>query len=317
VANLVGFTSDGKELLIDQREYGLVSGFHHLNYYAFDTKEPPAGFGGPPGFGPIARKRATVDLDSTETHGYHFAPDGKTYRTIAYERDGGAIKRLDVQEVDATTGKTLKSVFKLDYAPHVLSPDGKRLAAVDQGKVSLYDVDSGKKAYDHTLPELPRRLIGKGDFSAGRSEEPRPYMAFSPDGKRLVASRGIGQTVVLDTDTGVPLPLLEGTDLMTTAPAPGSFSGDGRLLAMAGQRYTTTTRKLGGAVQEQTVYNPAGDFLTVWDTQTGKVVKSWDRRRAATYVAFNPARPVLAILEPNGEETRLGLWDFAAEAEKK
>jgi hypothetical protein len=120
---------------------------------------------------------------------------------------------------------------------------------------------------------------------------------------------------VLNTDTGEPLPALEGTDLMATVPAPGSFSGDGRLLALVGTRYVgQKTPGLGKL--EQTVYEPAGDFLTVWDTQTGKVLKSWDRR-GKTEVAFNPVRPLLAILEPNGEETRLGLWDFAAEAAKK
>jgi hypothetical protein len=32
-----------------------------------------------------------------------------------------------------------------------------------------------------------------------------------------------------------------------------------------------------------------------------------------TAVAFHPTRPVLAVLEPNGAQTRLGLWDFAAD----
>jgi hypothetical protein len=53
----------------------------------------------------------------------------------------------------------------------------------------------------------------------------------------------------------------------------------------------------------------------VWDTQTGKVVKSWNR---SPQVAFCPTRPVLAVLEQNGESgTRVGFWDFAAEVEKK
>jgi hypothetical protein len=43
-------------------------------------------------------------------------------------------------------------------------------------------------------------------------------------------------------------------------------------------------------------------------------VKSWDR---SPTVAFCPTRPVLAMLEANDNETRIGFWDFAAEAEKK
>jgi hypothetical protein len=55
--------------------------------------------------------------------------------------------------------------------------------------------------------------------------------------------------------------------------------------------------------------------LTVWDTQTGKVLKSWNR---SSQVAFNPTRPLLAILEFKDEgATRVGFWDFAAEVEKK
>ena len=30
-------------------------------------------------------------------------------------------------------------------------------------------------------------------------------------------------------------------------------------------------------------------------------------------LSFHPSRPVLAVLEPNGAQTRLGLWDFTAE----
>jgi hypothetical protein len=56
-------------------------------------------------------------------------------------------------------------------------------------------------------------------------------------------------------------------------------------------------------------------FLTVWDTETGKVLKTWNFN---VQVAFNPVRPLLVVLEPNGEVTRVGLWDFSAEvAEKK
>lgn len=56
-------------------------------------------------------------------------------------------------------------------------------------------------------------------------------------------------------------------------------------------------------------------FLTVWDTQTGKALNSWER---SLVVAFCPTRPVLAMLEPNGDDqTRVGFWDFAEEVEKK
>jgi hypothetical protein len=146
---------------------------------------------------------------------------------------------------------------------------------------------------------------------------------FSPDASKLVVSRAIGQTVVIDTETGKPLPALEGSEMMLTRPLPHAFTGDGRLLAMTGTHYTIqkSSAQFGGpggfrkGAKEQDVLSAGSNFLTVWDTQTGKVLKSWDR---SPTVVFNPVRPVLAILEQNGENiTRLGLWDFAADSEKK
>jgi hypothetical protein len=57
--------------------------------------------------------------------------------------------------------------------------------------------------------------------------------------------------------------------------------------------------------------------MGVWDTDSGKLLKRWDGQ-IPSGVAFHPTKPILAILEPNGENTtRLGLWDFSAEVEKK
>jgi RNA polymerase sigma factor (sigma-70 family) len=296
----VGFMPDSRRILTDLREYNLVSGRHELIILEPDTKVS------------WGYKSQRVQLDATDTHGYAFAADGKTFRTVAHQRDAsGATTKLEVQEVDAATGKTLKTLLKIDYEQYVLSPDGKRLATIDNkaGKVTVYDVDRGEKLSVYTLPERPDAPRPGGPVGAPDGF-PRDYFqtytAFSPDGRRLVVSRRIGQSVVLNTDTGEPLPTLDGSDLIRTNPAPHAFTGNGRLLAMAGTRYV--------ARKEQTYYQPASGSLTVWDTQTGKVLKSWDR--AAT-VAFNPARPLLAVLEKNDDDTRLGLWDFAAEVEKK
>ena len=61
-----------------------------------------------------------VDLDSTH-HGYTFAADGKTFRTVAVLSDSsGATTNMEVQDVDATTGKTLKTLLKIAIEYHVL-----------------------------------------------------------------------------------------------------------------------------------------------------------------------------------------------------
>jgi RNA polymerase sigma factor (sigma-70 family) len=307
--SLARFTPDGKRIVTDVREYQLVSGRHELDFLEIDPKW--AG-----GIGPVAR----VQLDATETHGYAFAPDGKTFRTVATERDATAgPTKLDVSEVDATTGKTLKSLLKVDYAPHVLSPDGKRLATLEKsGKVTVYDVDRGAQLATGKLPDPPAiaAVMGKGGLPVGPGgERESPAMAvflsFSPDGRRLVVSRAIGQTVVLNADTGEALPALERTDAVRTVPGANAFTGDGRLLVLSGSRFSS---RKGPGVPPWDALTQSGNFVAVWDTKTGKLLKSWDR---SAKVAFNPVRPLLAILERNDDETRLGLRDFAAEVGKK
>src|SRR5262245_2687527 len=191
---------DSRRIVTDVREYHLVSGRHELDFLELGRD-----FSG--GVGVVAR----VQLDANETHGYAFAPEGKTFRTVAFERDAaGTPTKLEVLEVDATTGKTLKSLLKLDYGDYTLSPDGKRLATIDKsGKVTVYDLDRGAKLSAASLPESPvRPLVPKGGI--GPREPPPIDMIFSPVGRRLVISRDVGQTVVLNADTGEALPALEG-----------------------------------------------------------------------------------------------------------
>jgi hypothetical protein len=54
----------------------------------------------------------------------------------------------------------------------------------------------------------------------------------------------------------------------------------------------------------------------VWDTSTGKAIKRWTLDPSVK-VAFNPVRPLLAVVERNGDAVRLGLWDFQSETQKK
>lgn len=341
---IVGFTTSGKGLVTTLREYELASGRHRLYFLEPDSPKK--------GEMTYQKLKRTVDLDDTETHGYAFAPDGKTFRTLVAERDAAGVPtKLEVLEVDATTGKTLKSLLKVDYGDHTLSPDGKRLAVAhpqedvqvkepkEPGKkreiapkgpnvVQIYDLDRGAKLVSARLPAppalrvagpggpIPPRKSGASDRPGGLvpsdSERSAVVMSFSPDHRRLVVSRDVGQTVVFSAETGEALPALEGTDRIRTVPGPHAFTGDGRLLALFGRRYMPRDEfsQVGG----QPLLFQGGDFVGVWDTQTGKVLKSWDR---PAKVAFNPARPLLAMLERNGAEMRLGLWDFAAELGKK
>jgi RNA polymerase sigma factor (sigma-70 family) len=300
-ATMVRFAPDGKSVVTDVRESGLLSGRHAL---WFQELQPNGFF--------LSRE---VALDATDTQGYAFAADGKTFRTLAVTRDGDGV---EVREVDATTGRTRKTLMKVGRGPVQLSPDGRRLARAEfppdakDGKVVVYDVDRGAELASAALPVIPPPKDAAGPDGAERwlGRQRRALLTFSPDGGRLVVARERGHTVVLDADTGKALPRLEGVDLVRAYEGTQSFSGDGRLLALNGTRFVEQPDKAKGG---EPIWSGVG-CLVVWDTRTGEALKSWDRNAT---VALHPTKPILAVLEPNGQETRLGLWDFAAEVQKK
>jgi len=295
---LVGFTPDSKTLITAQREYDLVSGFHQLHYTNLEQAAKGHAAGGNP---------RTVDLDADDTFGYAFAPDGKTFRTVAVDLDKAThrYRKLTVQSVDAATGKTLKTLMTAEgeFLTYAFSGNGKRLGVLSFSKdaqvypVTAYDVDTGKKLWTKP-PKFERGPSGSFE------------MEFSPDGSRLVVTSEINRPLVFNGETGDELPRLEHAEHLSPSLQGGSFSGDGRLLAMSGARSIATDLEGRGGGSRRT-YSSAGLFLYVWDTETGKLLKAWDR--GAT-VSFHPTKPILAILESNGENsTRLGLWDFSAD----
>ncbi|MBP3954149.1 RNA polymerase sigma factor [Gemmata sp. G18] len=308
-ANLIAVAPDGTGVVTDLREYNLISGHHSLDFWG---ARPPGGFVGVSAMRPadLVTKR-TVELDPKETHGYAFASDWKTYRTVAYHRDiAGSITKLEVVEADATTGKLGKSFLKFDPVKYTLSPNGTRLAVFDEGetKVTIFDVDRGVKISDYPLPTDKSKRVRPGP---GYN---RSHIVFSQDGKRLLVSWGIGRSKVLETDTGKALPDLEGAATGDLLSGMSTFTGDGRLLAAVCQTYKATTRQADDRRNSED-WVPGMVVLVVWDTQTGKALKTWPASKAK--LAFCPTKPLLAILEPHGSETRVGFWDFTAEEGKK
>ena len=306
---LVAVMPDGNGVVTDLREYDLISGHHQLDFW--DRRQPFKGAETRPMAGVLGIGQ-TVKLELPETHGYAFAPDMKTFRTVAWFRVAtGAVEKIEVLEVDAATGKATKTLIKLDYEQHLLSPNGKRLAVLntDATKVTVYSVDGGAKLSEYTFPVEKSSEIPL-------SVNAQRYMVFSQDGIMLVVSRGMGLVQVLNTNTGKALPKLEGVSTAHVDPDNFAFTADGRLFTATSRRYALIIKKGKGASVVQKMMD-SGTFITVWDTQTGKAVKTW-KGASGVRVAFNPARPVLAILESNGAtNTRVGFWDFSAESEKK
>jgi RNA polymerase sigma factor (sigma-70 family) len=293
--DFVGFTPDGKELVIARREYQLVSGLHRLEYVALGRA--------PDGSRVTATPGQTVELDADRTFGYSFAADGKTYRTIDVVLSApGKIARMRVTQVDSRSGKTLKTlmVHEGGVEGHSLSSRGERLAVMtSNGELTVYDVDSGKRLWTKATGLRPQT-----DFA----REPR--LGFSRNASRLYVAARLQKPLVLDANTGEELPALENIQLIVTFT--NHFSADGRLLFLSGE-HAKDTEKKGRATSSDRL----GEYMGVWETDSGKLLKQW-QGAIPSAVAFHPTKPILAILEPNGENTtRLGLWDFSAEVEKK
>lgn len=306
VGTLVGFTPDGKHLITDRREYHLLSGLHQLQF--LEERVLP-NFPNDRRFQPVR----TIDLDSDQTHSYAFAPDGKTFRTVSYDGSRpGVFAKLEVREVSTETGKTLKTLLRIDgeWQGYALAENGKRIVTYDSAKdrVMLWDVDRAAKSWTFDLPADKEAAVAQVT-----ARDIPPTFHFSPDGRKLVCLRLQG-TILLDAEKGKPLPPLENGDrLMGTA----SFTTDGRLLAVSGQRLIRQPRDpgLSGPKRSEPSTCTGVTILGVWDTDTGKNLKTWNQAASAS---FSPVAPVLAVLEQNGEGgTRLGFWDFTARPDER
>jgi WD40 repeat protein len=341
-SRLIGFSPDGKNIITELRQYQLLSGFHKLDFWGEDK-----GSGG----NNYSINRS-LNLNAAESEGYAFSQDGKTFRTVADERNTqtNEIIKLEVQEVDSISGRLLKSHLKVNAGVYALSPDGKWLAAIEkENTVVVYDVDRAVKISSYTIPRDVKVPVVPEDFDVKNPDwNPRLHqhasMVFSLDGHRLAVCRGIGarlsfqrtptetaygelllsggtgQTVVLNPETGKPLPSLEEADCLYPSYSLGqnSFSKDGRLFVVSGTRYDIKKQSILRTKDPKREFlmlqNPVS-VITIWDTQTGKVLKSWENWHP--YVAFNPVCPLLAVVEPNGMQTRIGFWDFSADAADK
>jgi RNA polymerase sigma factor (sigma-70 family) len=317
-----GFAPDGNELLLVRRESGLVSGRHQASFWVFGLVGRPgaAGLvGGQPGaeggedgvFTPAGRVLSLVpyekrfDLDPEQSGDYAFAPDGKSYRTLVLTRDETDIRKVTVRRVSTETGKVLETVGTAEgmFRSAQLTADGRRVVTVSarDGEVVAHDPAGGGALWGVT-PDLQ---------TVAGSEPAYPLpLGLSRDGGRVLVSRGFGRPVLLDGATGKALPPLEGAELVDLFAGGTAFSADARLVAAPYHRVEKKEVARKGPLPQGSVTRGEAR-LGVWDTTTGRLVRSWPGR--VTALAFHPTRPVLAVLEPNGAQTRLGLWDFAAQ----
>jgi RNA polymerase sigma factor (sigma-70 family) len=204
-----------------------------------------------------------------------FAPpeegsSGKLGKTLvsAGHRGDGTLRAWDV-----TTGKETRQIGKWPEIDSVaFSPDGK-LLAVGLGylNIALLDAATGKEV---------RRLKFEQGFAR--------TLAFSPDGRYLASTGGLGNTVHLwEVATGKEVRRFTGHSRIVNTVA---FSPDGRLLASAGQDLT----------------------VRLWEAISGKELRQFTGHQGQGHlggieaVTFAPDGRTLAS---GGDDTTALIWD--------
>ncbi|HXD86001.1 MAG TPA: sigma-70 family RNA polymerase sigma factor [Urbifossiella sp.] len=286
---LLGFTSNGKEVITAFNEDDLISGRHQLQYWKLTHGA----------YAELQLDRS-VDLRVEHLQNYAFAANGKSFRTssnVSPQSDGGC--PIQVREISTETGKTVRTVLKTKepYEYYQLAANGKRLAAVDaEGGIDVWDLGTGmKESTPRTRADVKSFLKDRPASNKKDGGVPWTLLQFSPDSRLLLIVDFQGARIY-DTEKREFTPKLEGSSLLRPSMDVVSISTNNQLLA------------INASYGPDSNQEPPG--LSIWDLKTGKLLKQWGR--SATF-AWSPTAPVLAILEANGQNTRLGLWDFAAE----
>jgi RNA polymerase sigma factor (sigma-70 family) len=287
---LLGFSANGRQLLTETREDGLISGAHHVQVWHIYDPQPNEPASREMRMGPSAPY--PVDQPDAE-----YAPGVALNEVRFLIRKGGVVQ---VWAMDLTEGKSKRlGTVRGEFPLAQFTPDRRRVVVVSEdGAVGLYQT-TGKRVW--VTPPAPKPAVRSAPGLADL-----PVVAVARDGSRLVAVRGRGVPLVLDATTGEALPPPEGVGMVEPT-GPAAVSGDGRLAALAYR--PLVARPAGGETPLGGSHVRGDPQLTVWETATCTVVRTWKGRAAG--VAFDPTRPVLAVLEANGAVTRLGLWDFA------
>jgi WD40 repeat protein/tRNA A-37 threonylcarbamoyl transferase component Bud32 len=250
-----------------------------------------------------------------------FRPDG---RRLASASKDGTVKVWDL--ATAREALTLRGSGKPFFAV-AYSPDGRRLATAGlDHRARVWDADSGEVALRFKPREGSSLRSGPevaGFISSG-------YVAFSPDGRRLIVA-GFAELEVWDLTTGQDLLVLPGHNRSLSGLA---VSPDGLRLASAGRDRTIKLFEAASGRELRTLlghsdfigaiaFSPDGRQLAsasadrivkVWDAVTGQNLATYRGHAGAVLsVAFSPDGRRLASVEANGQ---VKVWDTGANTER-
>ena len=231
-------------------------------------------------------------------------------QAMAFSRDGTRVAGITIrgaaQVWNTATGKTIQAIDTKQKFTTALgfSPDGRLLATniifqekrsqQDQAGVGVWNVETGKSVVELTN--------GNGD-----------QLVFSPDGKTLAA---LGLTLYLWDTATWHLKAAITLETANGASGPGAivFSSDGRLLAI-GERKTSGFLT-GFADNGQQVSADTATSIQIWDTQTGKRVRTLPGLTGPiSALAFSPDGRMLAGADPDssgegqGDNCAVLVWD--------
>ena len=207
---------------------------------------------------------------------------GSPISGLAVSADGGAIaaatsdRRMGIWET--RSGKLVHVWEPPAWLSHLaFSPDGRFLAGVDAANFSVL-------IYRMDTRELVRTLAWN------ESASPALYgVYFSPDWKQLAwVARGTVQ--IMDFATGALGAALLHEDFVNSV----SWSADGRLIGTAA----------AGVVEGQ--FTPA---VYLWESASGKILKTLPQKQAISSLAFSPDGKGLAVLLQDGS---LQVWEAPA-----
>ena len=199
--------------------------------------------------------------------------------------DGGPREEFTLASQDTRNG----------VAGVAFSPDGTRVLTGDFGITAAQIWDVGV-AGDAEIANLPA-VAGTPDA-----------VAFTADGRRLVATGAAGTAVVWDAQTYAPLRTLGGADAPGPAPVGGEAVGPAH--SSGGDVYSIAVSPDGRLVAGARLDGP----VQVWDARTGRDAMTVDSSHAMpglpyTHVMWDPAGERLAIAENNGSTGRVSVVD--------